>query len=128
MAARASSPRSASPTSLISPRRSSASTAPQVPSNSATILPPSKPSFSSSSPSSTAPRLPPLVLPDYAYRGTYLFLAGCLVFSFHSVLLLYEDGVSLASTAYFLGATLFTAGSLCYAVDAEQRAQPAKGS
>ena len=125
MATRASSPRPASPASLVSPRRSSASSSPLVCSNSATILPPSK---LSSSASSTAPRLPPLSLPDYAYRGTYLFLAGCLVFSFHSLLLLYEDGVSLASTAYFAGATLFTAGSLCYAVDAEQRVQRGKGS
>ena len=64
---------------------------------------------------------------SYSYCGTYLFLLGCLVFSFHSVLLLCEDGLSTANAVYFAGATLFTCGSVCYAIDAEQRSSSGGG-
>ena len=57
---------------------------------------------------------------DFAYLGTYLFLAGCLLFSLHSILLLQQEA-SFLNALYFTGASLFSLGSLCYAVDAEQR-------
>ena len=57
---------------------------------------------------------------DWGYLGTYLFLAGCLAFNFQSICLLHVDP-SFLNAVYFLGATLFTLGSLCYAVDAENR-------
>ena len=56
---------------------------------------------------------------DCAYLGTYLFLVGCIVFSFHSVLLLHAEP-SLLNLVYFAGAQLFTCGSVCHAVDAER--------
>ena len=57
---------------------------------------------------------------DFAYQGTYFFLAGCLVFSFHSFCLVHSEP-SFLNWVYFTGASLFTCGSICYAVDAERR-------
>ena len=90
----------------------------------ASILSPLKPPIHITTIPATVRTLPI----DYSYYGTYLFLAGCLVFSFHSIVLLCEDGLTFANSVYFVGATLFTCGSVCYAVDAEQRTYRGKGS
>jgi len=58
---------------------------------------------------------------DYSYLGTYMFLCGCLVFSFHSFCVVVEDSASFLNWVYLVGTSLFTIGSVFYAVDAEKR-------
>ena len=116
----ASSSRSTSPIPHSTPASSSShSTTPPIAS-------PIKPPHPTTTPTMATHYHPPPI--DYSYMGTYFFLIGCLVFSFHSGVLLYEEGITFANCVYFVGASLFSCGSVCYAVDAEQRSYRGKGS